>query len=220
MAALLNKKRLQEAREAKKGRMRSIRKAAEHFFARMPYHEVTIDAIGSRAGVRQGQAIMYFGSKEELFAVVLRDKLEHWASELGPQLQRSGNGADFDEVARVLAGSFAENPGLCRFLAQASMVLEIGVEVAAVDSALRVLHHRIEELGELIEDRAKGLPKGSGGEVLRRLVRSVMGSYSFADPRGAMAMALCDDRIQPLKVDIGEELTFLACTLLEVARES
>ncbi|MCP4898813.1 MAG: TetR/AcrR family transcriptional regulator [bacterium] len=216
MAALLDKKRLKATREAKAQRMQSIREAAAYFFARLPYDEVTLDAIGSRAGVRQGQTIMYFGSKEELFAVVLRQKLEEWAESLSERLKSMPRG-DESEMASVLATSFTENSGLCRFLAEAAMVLELGIQMEAADSALRVMHHRLDQLGEVIESQLPRLARGAGKKALRRLMTTVTGAYPYAEPRGAVAMALCDGRIEDLRINLNDEIEDVARILLHAA---
>jgi AcrR family transcriptional regulator len=159
---------------------------------------------------------MYFGSKEELFAVVLRNAIESWATETLGELASLGNESSPATLASVLADSFQNNPDLCRLLAQGPFVLELGVQMEEADSALRVLHHRIEALGQRVEDLVDQLNPGDGYALIRRLVSTVLGSFSFAQPRGALAMALCDERLVGLRVDLHRELEEVALSYLTV----
>jgi AcrR family transcriptional regulator len=61
---------MQRPCEQKRG---AILKAAAHFFASRPFHEVRLDDIAERAGVGKGTLYVYFDSKEALYLALVRD---------------------------------------------------------------------------------------------------------------------------------------------------
>ena len=78
MGKLIDRSKRERAQERRVLRKKRIIEVAQSIFARMPYVEVTLDAIGQSADVDRGVASMYFGSKEELFLLLLKKELEGW----------------------------------------------------------------------------------------------------------------------------------------------
>jgi TetR/AcrR family acrAB operon transcriptional repressor len=56
--------------------------AALQLFAERGYHDTTIDAVASRAGISRGSIFWHFGSKDDLLRAVLDETLSRWLNEV------------------------------------------------------------------------------------------------------------------------------------------
>ncbi len=74
---------MQRLDEAKR---REIVKTAAKLFAKLPFHEVTLDAIAAKAGIGKGTLYVYFASKEDLYCSLLRDGFSELVDDLKREL--------------------------------------------------------------------------------------------------------------------------------------
>lgn len=64
---------LRERQRAERGTL--ILDAAQEVFAEMGYHDASVDAIATRAGVAKGTVYLHFASKEELLIALLEQQI-------------------------------------------------------------------------------------------------------------------------------------------------
>jgi AcrR family transcriptional regulator len=215
MGRLIDKDRRARAKEAKKERMANIRQEAIRSFVKLPYVEITLDAVGRRAGVKKGVASMYFGSKEELFLQLFRDQLEAWYGELekrlGAQQARLANA----KLAKILAGTLAARSVLCRLMSLSTTVLEQNMEIIEAYRFHSWQKDRMVAVGTELERRSASLAKGDGIHLLH-LVQLMAGAmHPIADPRGTLAVNLHDPDFESLKIDLEGELESIVRKLLQ-----
>jgi len=207
---LIDRERRARAKEAKRERMQSIRDAAIRSFIKLPYVEISLDAVGRQAGVKKGIASMYFGSKEELFLQILRDELEDWYGGLEQRLGARPARLPSARLARLLAESLADRELLTRLLNLAPVVLEQNMEVMAAYNFQRWQRDRMSEVGAEIDRRCRGLENGDGISLLHRVQLLAAALHPFAHPRGSLAINLSDPDFAVFKVDMAAEIEALA----------
>ena len=149
---------------------------------------------------------MYFGSKEELFLMLLREQLESWYSEVEKKLAARKSRCSNTQLARMLAGTLGGRLELTRLLGLSPGVLEGNMEI--VEAYRFHLWHkeRMEEVGRELERRARGLEKGQGLRLLHLLQVWAGALDHLSNPRGGLAVNLLDPDFEDLKVDMVEEL--------------
>jgi AcrR family transcriptional regulator len=220
MGKLIDRQRRAAARQAKDERMERMRREAIRLFATLPFVEVTLDAIGQSAGAKRGVASMYFGSKEQLFLLLLREELERYYGEVTDGLAARRSRLSDAAIARLLAGRLAGRILLCRLLALAPIVLEQNVEIMEADRFLRWQRGRMAELGRAIEARGRGLAPGDGLRLLLRLQLTAAAMHPLADPRGSLAVNIHDPDFADFRVDLPVELEEVALSALGAARRA
>jgi len=206
MGRLIDRDRKNRAKNAKKERMESIVAEAKVSFLKLPYVEITLDAIGRRAGVKNGIASMYFGSREVLFLQLFRDELDGWYEVIQKGLNAQPARLPNRRLARLLASSLAERTALLRFLAEAPMVLEQNMEIMDAYRFHRWQRDRMVELGGEIERRVKGMAGGEGLRLLHRIQLLAAGFQPYFDPRGSLAVNLIDPDFADLRLDMSAEI--------------
>ncbi len=195
--------------------MRDIREEAIRSFLKLPYEEVTIDAIGQRAGVKKGVASMYFGSKEELFLVLLREQLAAWYDELEESLQSSPAGLSNAETVRLVGGTLAGRLLLSRLLSLAAIVLEQNIEIVEAYRFQHWQRERMEQAGAALERHSPTLTKGQGLRVLHLTQLAAGAFHPFAEPRGSLGVNLHDPDFADMRLDLERELCRFVQGMLE-----
>jgi AcrR family transcriptional regulator len=211
---LIDRNRRDRAKKNRELRKSMILEAAKSTFARMPYVEVTLDAIGHRAEVDRGIASMYFGSKEELFLLLLREELEAWYRELERSLggdEASGTGP---RLAALLDVGLAERPELLRFLSLEAVVLEQNLDPMEVFRFQRWRRDRMAEVGDRLEAAFPILEAGQARRLLHRTQLIAAALRPAADPRGAAAYELGDPDFADFEVDFEAELKNIVSAIL------
>jgi AcrR family transcriptional regulator len=206
MGRLIDKDRRRRAKEAKKERMQRIREEGLRSFVNLPYVEVTLDAIGRRAGVKKGVASMYFGTREELFLLLVRDELEGWYGELEQRIAAQRARMSDATLARLVAGTLAQRSALTRLLSLAPVVLEQNMEIMEADRFHRWQRDRMASVGEALERRSKVLSSGQGLRLLYLVQLMAAAFHPIAEPKGSLAFNLHDPDFVDLRIDLEQEL--------------
>jgi AcrR family transcriptional regulator len=214
MGRLIDRERRARAKEAKQQRMHDIREEALRSFVRLPYVEITLDAIGRRAGVKKGVASMYFGTKEELFLELMREQLDAWYDELGRTLGAQRARLSDARLARLLSTTLADRSELCRLLSLAPVVLEQNMEIMAADRYHRWQRDRMTTVGEELEKRSRGMKRGQGLRLLHLVQLMAAAFHGYSDPRGSLAFNLHDPDFADFRIDLEQELAALIRQLL------
>jgi AcrR family transcriptional regulator len=186
----------------------------------MPYVEVTLDAIGHRADVDRGIASMYFGSKEELFLLLLREELDSWFSGLERLLEGNDAPGSGPELAALLTGSLAPRSDLLRFLSLEAVVLEQNLDPMEVFRYQRWRRDRLAAVGDRMEAVFPVLEAGEGRRLLHRTQLIAAALRPAADPRGAAAYELGDPDFAVFRVNFETELEALIRSILELRVKS
>jgi len=206
MGRLINRDKLARAKQQREARKRRILEEADSVFTRMAYSEVTLDTIGQRADVDRGVASMYFGSKEELFLILFRDRLSEWYDSLQEEIHRNEGTWDRARLASILARSIARRPHLTRYLSLLPAVLDQDIEAMEVFRFQKWRSDRMAMVGELMERQSVGLEAGTGFRVLYRVQLVAAGLEIACNPRGAAAFDRNDPEFAGLWLDMEEEL--------------
>lgn len=206
MSPLIDRERRDRNRRARAERRARIVEAARHCFGKLPYTQVTLEAVGQRAKVKEGLPALFFRTREELFLEVLRAELRDWFEALSAVLAAEDGPVAPAGLALLLAGSVFERPLLTRQLSLLHLVLEQDVDQTASASLGVAFRSGKDEVGEALERRAPWLEAGSGAVLLRRLVALVAGLEPLGRPSGMAQVALADSNLAGLKVDFDAEL--------------
>jgi AcrR family transcriptional regulator len=209
MGRLIDRERRGRAKDAKRQRMKDIREEAVRSFVKLPYVEITLDALGRRAGVKKGVASMYFGTKEELFLELLRDELDAWYGELERKLGAQRARLSDARLARVVSTTLADRPALCRFLSLAPVVLEQNMEIMAADRFHRWQRDRMTTVGAELEKRSRGMKQGQGLRLLHLVQLMTAAFHGYSDPRGSLAFNLYDPDFADFRIDLEQEIAAL-----------
>lgn len=205
MSALLDKKRIAQAKMARREKRRAILEAAGHMFARQPYEELDLDAIGRRAGVSKGIASLHFNTKEELFLEVLRGELGEWFEAIGKRLSAAPP-EDGEALAAMLVEEIERQSGLARLMTALHNVLEKSVEILPAQNFIHWMRERTLSLGAVLEREVAGFEPGTGASFLRRLAVVVIGLHQTTNLSGVFSAILQDDDMAELHADLNGEL--------------
>lgn len=220
MGRLISSDRRDRAKKAKKERMKAIRAEALSSFVRRPYAEITLDTVGRQAGVKKGIASMYFGSKEELFLLLVREQLESWYGELEAKLAARAARHSKRQLSRLIARTLAARSQLTRLLGLSSGVLESNMEIIEAYRFHLWQKERMVEVGRELERRCRGIGRGQGLRLLQ-LVQVWAGALDhLSNPRGTLAVNLHDPDFEELRVDMEEELAAFVMRILEDAAKT
>ncbi len=214
MGRLIDPGRRERARSERAERREILLATAAAVFAGRPPSEASLDEVSRRAQVPESTARVLFASVDELFLEVLDRELRLWSDVLQHRLEgcRAGGGRAA-AMCEVVAG-FADRPVLLRLLGHLPAVLERSIDVSAALGFLHRQHERVQRLGLQLEDLVQSLAEGEGAAFVWRLIRAAGGLAPYCRPTGAMAVALVDFDLTSLRVEIADELGFLADRLL------
>lgn len=204
MGRLIDPERRRRAREVREERRRRILTEADRSFVELPPAEVDLDVIGRRADVKAGIVSMYFGSREELYMVVLRRRLEAWQQDLEARLGKVGGRRGAGRVADDLAASLAARPELVRLLGVMGTMVEGCGDITAALGFSRWYQERLRSLAGVVLKRCRGGDRDEAARLIHRtlLLAGALGFAAF--PRGAGVLAVHE--APHLAVDLEAEL--------------
>jgi AcrR family transcriptional regulator len=214
MGKLLKRRSREETRRLERERRQALLDAAARCFVHLPYSEVTLAAIGKRAGVPKGIAAMYFDNKDELFLLVLRSAIEPWLDEITAELEASGPAMEAAELARAVGESLARQDRLVRFLNLLHRVFEREVDVVSAMAFTTWLRERADALGKIMEGRCPALEPGDGARFLLRLQFLIAGIPRMASVSAVFATALGEAVPEAVDADYSGALRELAVLLM------
>ncbi|MFD0730164.1 TetR/AcrR family transcriptional regulator [Planotetraspora mira] len=138
--------------DARRNRARVLQVAAEIFATEglsVPVHE-----IARRAGVGTGTVSRHFPTKEELFAAILLDRMEHLSGQADALAEGHDAGTAFFTFFATLVHEGAQHRGLAEALAGAGYDVETAAAEAGHDvpGRLRTMLARAQESGAVRAD--------------------------------------------------------------------
>jgi AcrR family transcriptional regulator len=220
MGRLIDPEKRKRAARQREERKAKILRVARSTFSRLPFVEVTLDSIGQAADVDRGVASMYFGSKEELFLLLLREELSDWYSKLEAELGGADGKLSDSEVAALLARSLSDRPQLTRFVSFEAVVLEQNLDAMEAYRYQRWRRDRMAAVGEILERSAEGLGEGEGLRLLHRVQLLTAALWPAAEPKGAASYEVGDPDFVAFEVDFEAELRTFVRALLDAGIKS
>lgn len=216
MGRLINQERRRRAQAARHERMERIVAAGAHLFARQPFAEVTLDAIGQRAEVPHGTPSLYFGSREAVFLVVVAGEVRSWCEAVIAELDGLPLPVADEALAVLLGRSLAAREALSRLVSLLPVAIEHLPEEGAITTLTAALEGPLTEVAARLEERSASLVPGRGGEILRACFLAVVAAEPLATPRSGLALAFHDPQLDRWRVNLAEHVTGAVAT--ELAR--
>jgi len=215
MGKLIDRNRTRKAREAREERARRILDAAHLAFGKMPYAEVTLDAIGKKAGVKHGQASLAFRSREELFMTVIRSQLTDWYDSLEKILTGEQPPSTKAELAETIAQSLAQRPDLTRLLGSLITALELHEDGMEVHRFFNWQRDRLLDLGAAMAERVDGVHQWDAFDALYRGQTIAAAVHPVSRLSGNLAVDLLTDDLQVFALDLEDEVQRAVLDTLE-----
>jgi AcrR family transcriptional regulator len=209
MGKLIDKKRLQRAREQKQRNMRLIQKAALRAFKSFPYVDVTLESVGKLAGVPQGKTELFYHSREQLFLEVFVGEAELWYRDLAERLESGGSEMSRAEMANTLYESLDQHRPFLRLLGLLHIVLDQHLDMVDGVVFIRRLKQSMERCAAALEARGEFLGQGAGFAILNRLQNWAASLYSVSHPTGSFSMMVQDRDLVGFQVDFESELRLM-----------
>ena len=166
----------------KDARRQVILNAAGNLFGAGTGELPSVAQVAVAAGLAKGTVYLYFRTKGEIFAAVLKDG---WGEVIG-DLERTfgpAEGARADKVATFLTSYVAyveRHPGLLQLDSLGHGVLERNMDTGALLTFKRAFLGRLTE-GATILEGALGLPSGRGLQLLMRTHAMTRGLWQSFD---------------------------------------
>ena len=206
MGKLIDPERTRKAREARLERAKKILEAAHTAFTRFPYSEVTLDNLGQKVGVKQGQATLAFRNREELFLTVIRAKMKDWYDALETGLGRSDDPMSTEEVADLVASSLATRHELTRILGPLHMALELHDDGIEVHHFYHWQRERLLELADILTKRVPGIHRWDAFDAIYRSQLIAAAVHPVSRPVGNLAIDLMAEDHQVFALDLEDEV--------------
>jgi AcrR family transcriptional regulator len=197
----------------KEARRRAILAAAADAFTAETWEELTVEGVARRAGLAKGTVYLYFTSKEALFLALTTEELAAWLDALDVLLARCRPHPEPHGFARRFARTLDGRSQLLRLLAILHSILERNVPVESVIAFKHFVLVRLTATAEALA-RVVGGDGERAGRVLLQLYAAIIGLWQLADPGPAVAAALADPALAPLRLDFNRELAALLETQL------
>jgi AcrR family transcriptional regulator len=214
MGKLIDPERTRKARQAREDRAKKILEIAHEAFTRFPYSEVSLDTLGHKAGLKQGQASLAYRSREELYMAVVLPQLTEWYDTLEAIFGETEDPMTRDEVADVVAATVAERPDLTRLLGPLHMALELHHDGIEVHQFYRWQRERLLELAAAMAMRVPGLHKWEGFDALYRSQLVAAAVHPVSRPVGNLAVDLMAEEHQVFALDLEDEVRRVVLTSL------
>jgi len=206
MGKLIDPERTRKARQAREDRAKKILEIAHEAFIRFPYSEVSLDTLGQKAGLKQGQASLAYQSREELYMAVIRPQLAEWYDVLEEIFTESDNLMTPEEVAGLVASTLTQRPDLTRLLGPLHMALELHHDGIEVHNFYRWQRGRLLELAAAMAVRVPGLHKWDGFDALYRSQLAAAAVHPVSQPVGNLAIDLMVEEHQVFALDLEDEV--------------
>lgn len=199
--------------EDKDRRRGAILGAAARLFRDSDYEAITVAEVAEEAGTAKGTVYLYFGTKEELFLAATLAELEGWLDVLDARLDALRRPAPQD-VARVFSETLSGRRDLLRLAAILHPVLERNAGHAEIVGFKRAVLQRVAATGARFERTVPSLAAGEGARFLLGIYALLIGLWQVTVPGPAVARALEEPALRPMRLDFHQELAELLPALL------
>jgi len=195
-------------------RRKDILDAAAALFTAHGLEGVSLGAVAARAGIVKSNVYRYFESREAIFLALKNDDMEVCVAELEESLARLSAKAGPRAVARVLTQTIATAPRFCALESAVTAVFEQNASEALIADHKRTVLRLGQRLGNALRAALPSLPAAAVGPLLKYLHAAIAGLYPLAYPPPAVARALQDPQLAPLRCDFPADLESVLFALL------
>jgi AcrR family transcriptional regulator len=195
-------------------RRKALLDAAAALFQAEGLDGVTLNAVANRAGIVKSNVYRYFESREAIFLALKNEDMEVWVADVEARLARLPGKADVAKVARVLTHASVAAPRLCALESAVTAVFEQNASEELIRSHKLTVLRLGTRLGNALRAALPSLPASAIGPLLKYLHAAVAGLYPLAYPAAAVARALQDPQLAPLRCDFAADLEPLLAALL------
>ena len=192
--------------EDKGERRAGILVAARDLFERMPYLEITMAEVATRAALAKGTLYLYFPTKESLFLALQEHELLDWFDDIDAALAGSPD-CGIDAAVGHLSASVARHPALVRLLAILHTTLERNIDLATARAFKRMTRGRLLATGALLERCLPWLVPGDGARLLLQIYAVAIGLQHLADPAPVIREVLADPDMALFLIDFDDQFT-------------
>ena len=190
----------------KEERRAGILVVVRDLFERMPYPEITMAEVATRAALAKGTLYLYFPSKESLFLALQEQELLDWFDDIDAALADSSP-CGIDAVVRHLSASVARHPALVRLLAILHTALERNIDQATASAFKGMTRGRLLATGVLLERCLSWLVPGDGARLLLQVYALAIGLQHLADPAPVIREVLADPDMALFLIDFDDQFT-------------
>ncbi|MGH3306242.1 MAG: TetR family transcriptional regulator [Nocardioides sp.] len=175
--------------EQKLQRRDGILAAARELAGESGVSNVSLRAVADAVGLAKSNISRYFGTREEIYLVLLAEEWREWARAVSARLQPGQGTAT---VVAALAETIVDRRLFCDLLSHASTSLEQNVSVPAARSFKHTVHELVAATGAEIAHVTE-LTEREGGE-LAAMATSLAGTlYPAANPPPALTKLYAED---------------------------
>ncbi|MFG1701311.1 TetR/AcrR family transcriptional regulator [Nonomuraea sp. NPDC049309] len=189
--------------EHKQQRREAILTAARELARTSGVRNVSLGAVAEAVGLAKSNIVRYFGTREEIYLVLLVEEWRSWSDAVRDALGRRpepsrnepGPGPEHrspHQIATLLTDTLIERPLFCDLLSHSSTTLEHNVSVEAARTYKVTVLSLVAELGEHVA-AAAGLSPREGAELVGAACALAGMLYHASNPPPALAQVYAED---------------------------
>ena len=175
--------------EQKLQRREAILAAARDLALASGVSNVSLGAVAETVGLAKSNISRYFGTREEIYLVLLAEEWREWAQAVSARLQ-DGHGTA--TAVTALAETIVDRRLFCDLLSHASTTLEQNVSVPAARTFKHTVHELVAATGADVA-RVTGLTEREGGELTAMAATLAGTLYPAANPPPALTELYAED---------------------------
>src|SRR5919107_3078789 len=175
--------------EHKQQRRDAILAAARNLARESGVRNVSLGAVAETVGLAKSNISRYFGTREEIYLVLLAEEWRDWAQAVSARLQDSHGTAT---AVTALAETIVDRRLFCDLLSHASTTLEQNVSVPAARTFKHTVHELVAATGADVA-RITGLTEREGGELAAMAITLAGALYPAANPPPALTELYAED---------------------------
>lgn len=208
--------RARKPEEIEARRATLLRAAAELFDAEGPMG-AGLNAIAARAGFTKSNVYRYFESREQVLLALFLDEMDLMVPAVCAELAVTEAG-DVEQLARILAGAFAERPRLTQLSAILSSVLETNVSEESIVHTKRRMRELTLQLAGALEPRLPGATAADCLWAIAMIGTLAAGLSQGTRPSPVAAAVLAREEFALFRPNMQRDLTRAAAALLASSR--
>jgi len=172
-------------------RREAILSAARELLSERPLADITLRAVGQRAGLATSGLLRYFDSREAIFVEVLRRAYDEWLLELEAALANAPPGSDGQEravqVAHIVADEVSSRPQLCDLISASAAILEHNISLELAREFKLQTNDQMRRFTEMVRDAVPALGREKAGHFAAAVVVFTAGLWPLTRTSDTMA---------------------------------
>lgn len=195
------------SQDQKGERRQEILAAAITLLREKPYHKITMADVAKKAGMAKGTLFLYFGTKEELFLVIVSREFERWFDAMDRAFTDIVEGSEpgsGDRVLTALRGMLKEDSLLVSLIPILHTILEQNIGYDKAKEFKEMLGQRLRHTGMLLEKCLTFVEKGQGTTFLLWMYALVIGFTQMAAPSPVIKKVFQNNpALRMMQIDFG-----------------